>query len=70
MRPTKIPLSQQTIVRATQQPQVFDRRRTTERVRPLMMQLQEGPARTAPTRLVAISALLPIAQRNRAPNRL
>jgi hypothetical protein len=70
VRSTKVPLSQQTIVRTTEQSQVLHRRRTTERVRPLVMQLQESSARTAPTCLVAISALLSITQRDRAPNLL
>jgi hypothetical protein len=68
MRAAEILFRQQTIVRAAQQLKVFERRWPPERVRHLMMQLQESATRTALPFLIDERTLFTVTRRDRAPH--
>jgi hypothetical protein len=65
---TEVPFGQQTIVRSTEQTQIFERRGPTKSVRQFMMQLQESATRAAPPLVIYIRALPTVPKRDRSPH--
>jgi hypothetical protein len=68
MQSTKVPLRQQAIVCGAEKSHIFDRGGPSERVRELVVQLQERATFAATARAIDVCAPLTIARGDRAPD--